>query len=573
MSFANQFIFGLGVLLLLSVVASRVSERLGAPLLLVFLVLGMLAGEEGLGRIAYDNFFSAALLASLALAVILFDGGLHTRFARFRTGFSPALSLATLGVVISSAITGVAASLIFDMSWLEGLLIGSIVGSTDAAAVFYLLRAHGLHLNDRVHSTLEIESGSNDPMAVFLTITFIGILAGQQEISFTALAADFGWQMGMGAFAGAAGGWLLAYVINNVRLADSLYPLFALAGGVVIYGLAATVESSGFLAAYIGGLMAGNYTHRASNSIRRFHDGMAWLSQIGLFLMLGLLVTPSALLPVLPGGLLTAFVLVFIARPIAVMICLAPFKFSWREQAFISWVGLRGAVPIVLGLFPLLGGLSGAYVAFNIAFCVVLVSLVLQGWTVAPVARWLRVQMPPAAQGKRLAEYDAPGGGKKNLVVYEVVEGSQVANATLRDLAFPPNTRFLALMRAEQAVPLTPLTVASPGDHVYLMSEPADQSVLDELFGSVATGSLHQQHRFFGEFVLAAEVRLSELVEAYGVRLPKGVSPDTSLGDLFSQKYRKRVVEGDRISLEEVELVARHLEDGRVSEIGLKMPH
>lgn len=573
MAFANQFILAVGLLLLLSVLASRVTHRIGAPLLLVFLVIGMLAGEDGPGGIRYDNFASAHLLASLALAVILFDGGLSTRFASFRTGLRPALVLATVGVVVTAGITGAAAAWIFDTDWPQGLLIGAIVGSTDAAAVFYLMRAHGLHLNERVHSTLEIESGANDPMAVFLTLVLIELISGEQRGLGVELLTDFAWQMGLGGGVGVGGGLLLSRLINRLQLGDSLYPLLALAGGIAIYGLAAVLEASGFLAAYVGGLLVGNRSRKAVHAIRQFHDGMAWLSQISLFLMLGLLVAPRELVPVLPGGLLTALVLVFIARPLAVMLCLWPFRFSLREQLFISWVGLRGAVPIVLGLYPLLSGLDYARTDFNIAFCVVLVSLVLQGWTVAPVARWLGVQLPPTARGRRLAEFDAPGAVGQEIVAYEVLAGSRAARLPPQELSLPAGARIFALVRGgePQSPPMAgPLQI---GDHVYLLVHGREREALSEIFGVVGAEAARIEHRFFGEFVLPGESRFGDLVEAYDfIRLPAHIAPTESLAELFERRFGQRAVVGDRVQLGELDLIARQVRGGCVTQVGLKIP-
>jgi cell volume regulation protein A len=573
MDFANQFILAIGLLLLLSILASRATDRLGAPLLLVFLVIGMLAGEDGPGGIEYNDFASAHLLSSLALAVILFDGGLRTRFASFRTGLRPAVVLATLGVIVTAVITGTAAMWIFDVRWVDGLLIGAIVGSTDAAAVFYLLRAHGLHVNERVHSTLEIESGANDPMAVFLTLTLIEFVAGRQQELGLQLLLDFGWQMGLGGVVGIGGGLLLAGLVNRLSLEDSLFPLLALGGGIAVYGLAASLDGSGFLAAYVAGLLVGNRVRRAANTIRRFHDGMAWLSQIGLFLLLGLLVTPAELVPMLPGGLLTALVLVLVARPVAVFLSLWPFRFSLREQLFISWVGLRGAVPIVLGLYPLLSGIDYALADFNIAFCVVLVSLVLQGWTVAPVARWLGVQLPPAAKGGRVAEFDAPAAPGKEVVIYRVMPMSFAETRLAEQLPLPATAQLLAVVRNGVVVPPSGQALAAD-DQVYIVVPHEDAEAMEELFGGMTVSSARRKHLFFGDFVLPADSKLGDLAEVYAIgTLPRGEQPDETLAELFEHRYGRRTVIGDSIRVGNLTLTARRVEAGRVVEVGLKIPH
>ena len=381
MSFANHIIFFGAALLLISIVASAFSARVGAPLLLVFLVIGMLAGEDGPGNIAFDDFRLANLLGSLALAIILFDGGLRTRAELFRVGLRPALSLATVGVLITGALLGLFAAWVLRIDWMQGLLIGAIVASTDAAAVFSLLHAHGISLKQRVSATLEIESGSNDPMAVFLTVALVELLASGRPLDWT-LLESFALQMGLGAVGGWVGGQALAWLLNRLSLPPALYPLLAAGGGVFIFGAVALADGSGFLAIYLAGVVIGNRKVQGEENILRVHDGLAWLSQIGMFLMLGLLATPVELVPTAAPGLLIALFLIFVARPLAVFVSLIPFHFPWQERLFISWVGLRGAVPIILATFPLLAGLPRATLFFHVAFVVVLVSLMVQGWTI-----------------------------------------------------------------------------------------------------------------------------------------------------------------------------------------------
>ncbi|MGD8789661.1 MAG: potassium/proton antiporter, partial [Burkholderiales bacterium] len=370
MDFANHAVLIGAVLVMLSILASVVSQRTGAPLLLVFLAIGMVAGEEGAGGISFHNFHAAYLVSTIALAVILFDGGMRTRAESSRVGLRPALSLATVGVMLTTGIVGLAASWLLDFDWRQGLLVGAIVGSTDAAAVFSLLHSRGMHLKQRVGTTLEIESGCNDPMAVFLTLVFVAAVQTGAESLGLSVVVDFFYQFGLGALIGLGGGRALAWLISRVNLTVGLYPLLAAAGGLTIYGATTVAGASGFLAIYVAGLVLGNTRLHAANNIRRVHDGLAWLSQITLFLMLGLLVTPSILFSTWHVGLLVAAVLIFVARPVAVWISLLPFYFPWREQVFIGWVGLRGAVPIVLATFPVLGGVANGHLYFNVAFFV-----------------------------------------------------------------------------------------------------------------------------------------------------------------------------------------------------------
>ncbi len=406
----NQLILFGGMLFVISILASTLSPRMGMPLLLVFLIIGMLAGEDGLGGIRYGDVHSAYFLATLALAVILFDGGLRTDRHNFRVGLRPALLLATVGVVGTAALTGAFAAWMLGVGWVEGLLIGAIVGSTDAAAVFSVLNMQGLALKTRVGATLEIESGLNDPMAIFLTIVLVEFMVSQQSSFDILTLGQFIWQMGMGAAIGLLGGRLLAYGVARLALSPGLYPLLALFGGISIFGLAAVLQASGFLAVYLAGLVVGNRLSRGLYNIQRFHDGIAWLAQISLFLMLGLLVSPRELLVYAPSAVLVGLFLIFVGRPLAVWLCLMPFQFAWREKLFISWVGLRGAVPIVLAMFPWLAGFDNWPFFFNIAFFIVLVSLVMQGWTVAPLARWLKLDVPTTSRAAGGAGCARAGG-------------------------------------------------------------------------------------------------------------------------------------------------------------------
>ncbi len=355
-----------------------------------------------LGRIAFDDFQTAYTIGTVSLAIVLFDGGLRTGLTTLRAASWPALSLATVGVAITAGVTGTAAAFLYGLTWVEGLLVGSIVASTDAAAVFFLLHLRGTNLVNRVRATLEAESGLNDPMAIFLTITCVELLkSGRTEMSWT-VAGDFALvflaQIIGGAVAGFAGGYILVALINRLKLASGLYPILTLAGALALFAGAQLLGASGFLAVYICGLVIANNRHRARQIIERFLDGLAWLSQIVMFVMLGLLVTPSTLLVGLVPAVLVALALTLAARPLAVMLCVAPFRFHWREHAFLSWVGLRGAVPIFLGTIPVLADVPFARLYFDIAFVVVLASLLgpgLDGQSRRAAAQ------PGAAAGRR----------------------------------------------------------------------------------------------------------------------------------------------------------------------------
>ena len=572
MSFANQIIFFGAALLLISIVASAFSSRVGAPLLLVFLVIGMLAGEDGPGGIEFDDFELANLLGSLALAIILFDGGLRTRAELFRVGLRPALSLATVGVLVTGALLGTFAAWVLGLAWMQGLLIGAIVASTDAAAVFSLLHAHGVSLKQRVSATLEIESGSNDPMAVFLTVAFVELLAsGRSGFDWTVLKA-FALQMGIGAFVGWVGGRVLAWLLNRLTLPPALYPLLAAAGGVFVFGAVALAEGSGFLAIYLAGVVIGNRKVQGEENILRVHDGLAWLSQIGMFLMLGLLATPEELLPIAVPALAIALFLIFFARPLAVFVSLLPFHFPWRERVFISWVGLRGAVPIILATFPLLAGVSNAGLFFHVAFVVVLVSLVVQGWTIGAAAKWLRLEVPPTPGPAQIMDLDVAGQFNLELIGYRLKPGSPALGLPLSHLPLPQDTQIAGVVRGGRLTHVPSTEPLQPGDYVYVLSQPGTLPALGRVFAEAEAPARLEDQEFFGEFVLNGDARLADLAAVYGFDLPQGTEEMTA-AELLARRFSQRPVVGDRARLGRVELVAMEMDRGRVAKVGLNLHH
>ncbi|MDN5870489.1 MAG: potassium/proton antiporter, partial [Nitrococcus sp.] len=504
MEYTDQIVFLAGFLLTLSILASIPAERSGVPVLVIFLLLGMLAGEQGPGGIVFDDFTLAHLVGTTALAIILFDGGLHTPLSSFRTGLGPGLSLATVGVVVTAVITAGCVVLIYGGPWLNALLLAAIISSTDAAAVFYLVRARGLELHPRVRNTLEIESGINDPVAIFLTIVLIEWVVQGQGASEGGLLAFFARQMIGGAVIGGIGGALLTLVVNRLPLTASLYPLLAFSGGLLTYGMSAHLGGSGFLAAYLAGLVLGNGARSARRSIQQFHDAIAWLCQIGLFLMLGLLVTPSDLVPVASNALVVSAAIILLGRPLAVALCLLPFRFPWRQVLFISWVGIRGAVPIVLSLFPLLAGVPRAGMHFNIVFFIVLISLLLQGWTVAPLARWLGLQLPRLHPDAR--RIDLGIRSDHELVICELPPECPALNATVGALKPPDGVQLLALVRAGRSVVVTPRRSLQAQDLLYLLvpSSATVQERFDHWLDDMGTRQPETQRRFYGEFTVDA---------------------------------------------------------------------
>jgi potassium/hydrogen antiporter len=565
---ANQLILLGAFLLLLSIFVGLVSSRIGAPLLLAFLGLGMFFGEDGPGGIDFDNYFAAYGIGSLALAIILFDGGLRTDFASFRLAAWPALLLATVGVALTAALVGVAAHWMFGLGWIESFLIGSIVGSTDAAATFFLLHLHGVDIKRRVRSVLEVESGLNDPMAIFLTIACVQLLLARIEGASWFLLADFAQQIAGGALIGVAGGLALVWLINRLELAAGLYPIFALAFALFIYGAAQVTGMSGYLAVFVVGMIAGNRRHRAMQLVNRFHDGLAWLAQMVMFVMLGLLVTPSNLISRLIPAMLIGGFLVLIARPVAVVLCLLPFRFSWQEHAFVSWVGLRGAVAIFLGTIPVVVGIENALVYFDIAFGVVLVSLIVQGWTLAPMARLLDLELPPSPEPPRRVDVDLPAAGGRDLKIYTVGEGSRVSTRGVRRLLQMENTSVLGVVREGRLLRPRDLERLESGDSVMVIAPPEHIPVLDQLFGREAAPP--RDTGVFGEFTFKGEVPLQEVAAFYDLKVPDE-ERELRLADFVRRRLGRKPVVGDRLPVEGVELVVQDMAGDDITRIGIEL--
>ena len=562
-----QFIFGAGVLMLLSVLASHLSRRTGAPVLLLFLLLGMLAGEDGIG-IPFDDIDLAFLLGNVALAVIILDGGLGTRSSTFRVSLRPAISLATIGVIVTTLITGYAAHKLLGLPWQEGLLIGAIVGSTDAAAVFGLIRNAGLELKERTGATLEIESGTNDPMAIFLTITLVQWvqLSSSLEQQGLSLAIELVRQMGLGLLIGLVGGYGVNWLLKHTHLTATLYPLMVLAGGISLFGITNLVGGSGYLAIFIVGVIVGNSRTPYKDDVSRFHDGIAWLSQIGMFLMLGLLITPSNLFPMFIPALIVASVLIFVARPVAVALSLLPFHFPWREQIFISWCGLRGAVPIILALFPSLAGLEHTNIFFELVFFVVLISLVLQGWTIPLLARLLNIEVPSDRVPEPKVLPVARGG---DLVIYTVVAGSHAENKGLEELP-SIGSQSLGVIRGESFLAGTSKLKMRPGDQVLVLSPDGNDSRMRQFFKLAPHTLVLQSEGFFGDFSVNPRAKLRDLSAAYGLAIEVH-EPNTTVSDYLEKKFHGKPVPGDVVKLGPLSLIVREVDREGVKAVGLKL--
>lgn len=460
-------------LLLLGVIASKAAVRLGVPALLLFLGLGVLAGSEGPGGIEFTDVSLARNVGVVALAFILFSGGLDTEWRTVRPVLLPGVLLSTVGVVVTAGVVGVVAVVVVDLPWETGLLLGAIVSSTDAAAVFSVLRSRAIGLEGRVRSLLELESGSNDPMGAFLTVALLDVALG--DVSPIATLPLFVVQMGVGGAVGFGVAWLSVRGINRLRLEyEGLYPVVTLAVAGLAYGAAALMGGSGFLAVYVAGLVLGNSHVVHRRSLARFHDAVAWLAQIAMFLVLGLLVAPSAVLSVALPALVVAAVLMVVARPVATALALLPLRFGVPQTAMVGWVGLRGAVPIILATFPLQAGLDGADVLFNVVFFVVLVSVLVQGTTIPVVARKLGVTGPlPHRPTYPIESVSHPDEGA---ALHEVVvpDGSAFEQRRVFELGLPAEVLIVLIGRDGDVIVPRGETVVCAGDRLMVLADPAD---------------------------------------------------------------------------------------------------
>ena len=501
------------VLIFASIMASTLSARLGVPLLLLFLIVGMLAGEQGILGIEFSQYGLANFVGQAALACILLDGGLRTSFKSFRVGLKPAITLATWGVLVTVLVLGVFVTWLLDVDWRFGLLMAAIVGSTDAAAVFSLLRNGGVKLNDRVQATLELESGANDPLAILLVTGLIALNvdpAGQTAFGFLVLLFQ---QLSFGLGMGLLFGYLLSRLLPKIHLAEGMYAILILSAGLAVFAATNLIGGSGFLAVYLTGVLIGNHKVRSTEHVMRVMDSFAWLSQAVLFVVLGLLVTPSNVLNVWHYSVAIAAFMIFVARPIAVYTSVKPFKFKDREIGFISWVGLRGAVPITLAILPVMAGIDNAFMLFDIAFGVVVLSLILQGTTIPTMANLFKVRIPTNKDPKE--EHEVWVSDKASITLYEFEAQSGAFAIGRHPMGIskgisPDEISIFALVRGQQIVVVDENTKIKFGDSVWYAMRGNHASKIAKIFNDT-TLDRKAIDDFYGDWLLSPSVKLGDL--------------------------------------------------------------
>lgn len=466
------------LLLILSIIASKTAGKAGIPVLLLFLGVGMIAGTDGIGKIAFDDPAAAQFLGILALAYILFSGGLDTKWESIKPVLKPGLVLSTLGVLLTAVSVGLFSTLVVDLTWKEGLLLGAIVSSTDAAAVFSILRSKSIGLKGNLRPLLEFESGSNDPMAFFLTIGMTAWLS-VEGFSPVELVPMFIKQMVFGAAAGLLFGRGIVFLVNKINLEyEGLYPVLMLGLVVLVYTVTDLIGGNGFLAVYLSAITMNQSRMLHHKSLVRFFDGIAWLMQIIMFIALGLLVYPTQIWPVIGVGFVIAMFLMFVARPLGVWASLSFFSFTKRKKAFVSWVGLRGAVPIVFATFPLIAGVEKSNLIFNIVFFIVLTSVALQATTLAKVAEWLHLAVPAGLKRRSLLDIELSEDFKNALVEVHLPENSLINGKKILDLEFPKTSLIVLVNRNNKYITPNGATELKSGDKLMIMINSGEEEHL-----------------------------------------------------------------------------------------------
>lgn len=556
------------LLALVSVFSSLIAFRYGAPLLLLFLLVGLGARALMFGDASPYDAQTAFIIGAIALAVVLFESGFTTSWSSYRLAAWPAITMATVGVLLTSGLVTLAGVYFLHMSWLEAGFLGAVLSSTDAAAVFFLLRVGGINIGEKVRSVLEIESGTNDPMAIMLTMMLAqiaSVVTADQSATpdYLDILRHFGTEMAVGLLVGYAGGKIIVQMINRLTLDPNLYPLLSLFVALLIFAVAGKLHGSGFLAIYVAGLVSGNSRMRNSQAVRKFHEGISWMAQIAMFLVLGLMADPRLLMKSIVPALGIAFVLIFIARPVAAFLCLAPFKVSIAKTAFVGWVGLRGAVSILLALLPLMAHLPAAETIFSITFIVVMLSLAVQGWTIKPMAKGLGLIVPPQSGAVHRLELDLPMDAHYELIAYEVDPQSPVA----RTQGLPLWARPALVLRDGRPVPVEEMHVVRPHDHVYLFTEPKRLKDFDRLFGAHIEDSADERE-FYGDIALEPHVTLGQLAALYGLQ-PQDNDDAITLADLFARECPGGFEIGARLCYGGFTFILRALDEKKILSVGL----
>ncbi len=563
MDFVNFPLLLMSALLIFSILTSLVSTKANIPLILVFLCIGLMVGDGGgLGLVGFHSAKMAFFIGNVALALILFDSGYQTSFKSYRMTAVPSLLLATVGVLLTTLLLAPAAYYILNISWLQAMLLAAIISSTDSASVFFLLRMGGVSVRDKIKSTLEIESGSNDPMAIFLTFSFITLIQAHADGFSWRLFTNFIEQMGIGAIAGLCIAYVVKKIINKVELDTALYPILLIA--MVIAGFAVTnvLGGSGFLALYIAGIFLGNSKLHGHHQILRVQTTLTWLCQIIMFMSLGLYANVSEFPSVFTPSMILGALLIVVSRPLAVFLCLAPFKYTLLEKVFISFVGLRGATSILLALTPLVMHLPYAETFFNIIFLMVLMSLAIQGFFIIPVARMCHVTLPIVEKPAEKSEVDLPGLSDSYLVSYKLSENTPAVHGK------PIPKWAMPIIVKREGISYNAYNIKSlkPDDRVYLFASSEKKiQFLDSLYG----GGLTLNSEDFGDFTLKPDTPLKELVLLYGIKIDKRMQ-DKTICDVLNQNFADIEV-GDRFRLDTVELIVRKMDGCSVEEIGLDL--
>jgi potassium/hydrogen antiporter len=561
----SVYLLMVALLTIVAAVSSLLSFRAGVPVLLVVLGVGLLAGQDGPGGIAFNDSGAAYLLGSVALALILFDSGFGTPYSALRAAAGPAVVLATLGVAGTTAVVAVAVHYLFGWSWQQSLLLGAVLSSTDAAAVFFLLRVGGINLRERVRSILEMESGSNDPAAIFLTVAMLAWFSAEGG-TWSGAIVEFLWEFGAGFAGGVLGGAAIASIVNRLDLEPGLYGVLVAAAALAVFAAVTLIGGSGFFAVYLAGLVAGNRRLRRARELRRFQQGLTWLAQIAMFLTLGLLATPSEFGRALVPGLVIGIVLAIIGRPLVVWLCLAPFRITRQEIVFVGFIGLRGAVSILLAILPILAGLSFGHELFNVTFVAVVVSLLLQGFGLKPLAQKLGLVVPAPLHAVDRIQLELPGETAHELIAYKLAADSRL----ITQRRMPRWMRPALVVREGRSIRNIRVDRLMPGDTIYVFVRPHRVTLLDRLVGSPRAPD-RGDREFFGDFEISPETPMSELVDFYSAT----VKPELralSVAHFLEREFGSAVEVGDRITLGTIELIVREISGERhVTEAGLAL--